>query len=65
MTRLNPRMRLVITRRFGLDGQPPRTLEQVGDELGITRERVRQIESRALAELRSQAPQLHLYLRTA
>ena len=65
MTRLNPRMRLVITRRFGLDGQPPRTLEQVGVELGITRERVRQLEARALRELRSQAPQLYLYLRTA
>jgi RNA polymerase primary sigma factor len=62
---LNPRMRLVISRRFGLDGQPPRTLEQVGNELGITRERVRQLESRALRELRSQAPQLYLYLRTA
>jgi RNA polymerase primary sigma factor len=65
LTRLNPRMRLVITRRFGLDGQAPRTLEQVGVELGITRERVRQLESRALRELRAQAPQLYLYLRTA
>jgi len=65
ITRLNPRMRLVITRRFGLDGQPPRTLEQVGAELGITRERVRQLEARALRELRTQAPQLYLYLRTA
>jgi RNA polymerase nonessential primary-like sigma factor len=62
---LNSRMRLVIARRFGLDGQPPRTLEQVGNELGITRERVRQLESSALRELRSQAPELYLYLRTA
>jgi DNA-directed RNA polymerase sigma subunit (sigma70/sigma32) len=37
----------------------------VGSELGITRERVRQLESRALRELRSQAPELYLYLRTA
>ena len=58
-------MRTVIDRRFGLAGQPPQTLEQVGVELGVTRERVRQLESRALGELRSQAPQLHLYLRTA
>jgi RNA polymerase primary sigma factor len=65
LARLNPRMRTVIDRRFGLDGQPPQTLEQVGVELGVTRERVRQLESRALGELRSQAPQLHLYLRTA
>jgi RNA polymerase primary sigma factor len=62
---LNPRMRLVISKRFGLDGQPPQTLEQVGSELGITRERVRQLESRALRELRNQAPDLYLYLRTA
>jgi RNA polymerase primary sigma factor len=62
---LNPRMRLVIARRFGLDGQAPQTLEQVGSELGVTRERVRQLESRALRELRSQAPELYLYLRTA
>jgi RNA polymerase primary sigma factor len=65
LARLNPRMRLVIARRFGLDGQTPQTLEQVGTELGITRERVRQLESRALRELRSQAPELYLYLRTA
>jgi RNA polymerase primary sigma factor len=65
LEQLNPRMRHVITRRFGLDGQPPQTLEQVGTELGLTRERVRQLESRALRELRSQAPELFLYLRTA
>ena len=62
---LNPRMRIVIARRFGLDGQTPQTLEQVGSELGITRERVRQLESRALRELRTHAPELYLYLRTA
>jgi RNA polymerase primary sigma factor len=65
LAHLNPRMRLVISRRFGLDGQTPQTLEQVGSELGITRERVRQLESRALRELRSHAPELFLYLRTA
>ena len=65
LAKLNPRMRLVISRRFGLDGQTPQTLEQVGSELGITRERVRQLEARALRELRSQAPELFLYLRTA
>ncbi len=65
LAHLNPRMKLVISRRFGLDGQPPQTLEQVGSELGITRERVRQLEARALRELRSHAPELFLYLRTA
>jgi RNA polymerase primary sigma factor len=60
---LNPRMRLVLARRFGLDGEVPQTLEEVGASLGITRERVRQLESRALRELRTVAPGLQLYLR--
>jgi RNA polymerase primary sigma factor len=64
LAELNPRMRLVLARRFGLDGEPPQTLEEVGHSLGITRERVRQLESRALRELRSVAPALQLYLRT-
>jgi RNA polymerase primary sigma factor len=65
LDRLNPRWRLVISRRFGLDGQAPRTLEQVGSELGVSRERVRQLESKALQELRSQAPELFLYVQSA
>src|SRR3989440_7517039 len=60
---LNPRMRLVPARRFALDGDVPQTLEEVGSSLGITRERVRQLESRALRELRTVAPALQLYLR--
>jgi RNA polymerase primary sigma factor len=63
LLRLTPRMRHVLSRRFGLDGEPPQTLEEVGSDLGITRERVRQLESRALRELRSVAPALQLYLR--
>jgi RNA polymerase primary sigma factor len=63
LTRLSPRMRHVLSRRFGLDGESPQTLEEVGSDLGITRERVRQLESRALRELRMVAPGLQLYLR--
>jgi RNA polymerase primary sigma factor len=59
---LNPRMRHVLACRFGLDGRKPQTLEEVGVGLGITRERVRQLESRALRELRTVAPELQLYL---
>ena len=64
MKHLNPRMRHVVERRFGLDGQPPQTLEEVGIGLGITRERVRQLESRALRQLRAVAPELAFYLRS-
>jgi len=64
LEQLNPRMRRVLSLRFGLDGEPPHTLEEVGTELGITRERVRQLETRALRELRLAAPGLEHYLRT-
>jgi RNA polymerase sigma factor (sigma-70 family) len=49
---LEERERLVVLLRYGLDGDQPRTLSDVGIELGITRERVRQIETRALGKLR-------------
>jgi RNA polymerase primary sigma factor len=61
---LKPRLQRVLVLRYGLDGTNGRTLEQVGVELGITRERVRQLETRALRELRHVAPSLELYLRS-
>jgi RNA polymerase primary sigma factor len=64
LAHLNPRMREVLELRFGLSGRDPKTLEEVGDRLGVTRERVRQLESRALRELRTVAPDLLLYLAT-
>jgi RNA polymerase primary sigma factor len=63
LDQLNPRMRRVLSLRFGLDGGHPQTLEEVGTQLGITRERVRQLETRALRELRLAAPGLEHYLR--
>jgi RNA polymerase primary sigma factor len=63
LEKLNPRMRRVLSLRFGLDGEVPQTLEEVGTQLGITRERVRQLETRALRELRVAAPGLEHYLR--
>lgn len=49
---LNDREKEVVRMRFGLDGGQPRTLEEVGKEFGVTRERIRQIESKTLAKLR-------------
>jgi len=63
LEQLNPRMRRVLSLRFGLDGESPQTLEEVGTQLGITRERVRQLETRALRELRQANPGLEHYLR--
>ena len=49
---LAPREAEILTLRFGLDGQSPRTLEQVGKRFKVTRERVRQIQEIALRKLR-------------
>lgn len=49
---LNEKQREVITRRFGLRGYEPSTLENVGAEIGLTRERVRQIQVEGLHKLR-------------
>ena len=55
---LNDRERQVIRLRFGLDDGKTHTLEEIGDELNVTRERVRQIEARAMEKLRSKATKL-------
>jgi RNA polymerase nonessential primary-like sigma factor len=49
---LNDKQREVVERRFGLHGHPVSTLEEVGEEIGVTRERVRQIQMDALRRLR-------------
>lgn len=50
---LNPRERFVITHRFGLAGAEKKTLEEIGELEGVTRERIRQIEARAMRKLRN------------
>ena len=62
---LDDRLRLVLQLRFGLAGQPPHTLVEVGKELGVTCERARQLEARALDMLRNLAPNLRGYLEVA
>lgn len=52
LARLNDKQRAVVERRFGLHGYENSTLEQVANELGVTRERVRQIQMDALKRLR-------------
>lgn len=52
LNRLPARYRDVIVRRFGLFGHDPKTLEEVGAEIGLTRERVRQIQSEAMRRLK-------------
>lgn len=53
LERLTDKQRAVVERRFGLHGYERATLEQVGEQIGVTRERVRQIQMDALARLRS------------
>jgi RNA polymerase primary sigma factor len=52
LSELSEREQKVVRLRFGLDDGQMRTLEEVGKEFGVTRERIRQIESKTLAKLR-------------
>lgn len=55
---LDPREAEILRYRFGLDGDPERTLEEVGQKFGVTRERIRQIQNVALNKLRKQIEKL-------
>jgi RNA polymerase primary sigma factor len=61
---LDPRERKIISQRFGLDGAEPKTLEDVGKDFGITRERIRQLQNVALAKLRRALTQKEEVLKT-
>jgi RNA polymerase primary sigma factor len=64
LSSINPRERLVLQLRFGLEDGRSRTLEEVGKEFNVTRERIRQIEAKALRKLRhpSRSRKLRDYL---
>ncbi|MCX7664784.1 MAG: RNA polymerase sigma factor RpoD/SigA [Gemmataceae bacterium] len=51
LDKMDPREATVLRMRFGLNDEEPKTLKEIGESLGLTRERVRQIESEALAKL--------------
>lgn len=65
LTTLSEREQKIIRLRFGIGGGRPHTLEEVGMEFSVTRERIRQIEAKALAKLRKhkQTKKLHGYLK--
>jgi RNA polymerase sigma factor (sigma-70 family) len=52
LEQLKPRERIILSRRFGLEGGVCETLEDIGADYSVTRERIRQIEAKALAKLR-------------
>jgi len=61
---LTPRERRVLVLRYGLEDGRPRTLEEIGQTLGVTRERIRQIEAKTLVKLRAyrEVQRLHVFL---
>jgi len=62
---LNPREREILSLRFGLDGDQPLTLDEVGRRFNVTRERIRQIEAKALTKLRHPCSARHRRLVSA
>jgi RNA polymerase primary sigma factor len=62
---LNPREREILSLRFGLDGEQPLTLDEVGRLYNVTRERIRQIEAKALTKLRHPCSARHRRLVSA
>ena len=57
---LEPRERQIVVARFGFDGKPPRTFRELGTAMGVCKERIRQIQTRALDKLRDMAAEVKL-----
>lgn len=57
---LEPREKQIVVARFGFDGEPPRTFRELGSQLGVCKERIRQIQGRAMDKLRVMAEEARL-----
>jgi RNA polymerase primary sigma factor len=57
---LEPREQQIVVARFGFDGQPPRTFRELGASMGVCKERIRQIQTRAIDKLRDMAAEVRL-----
>jgi RNA polymerase primary sigma factor len=57
---LEPREQQIVVARFGFDGQSPRTFRELGSSMGVCKERIRQIQTRALDKLRAMAAEARL-----
>jgi len=60
LAELEPREQEIVVARFGFDGHPPRTFRELGASMGVCKERIRQIQTRALDKLRSMAADVRL-----
>ena len=57
---LEPREQQIVVARYGFDGQPPRTFRELGASMGVCKERIRQIQTRAIDKLREMAAEVRL-----
>lgn len=57
---LEPRERNILVARFGFDGKPPRTFRELGSQMGVCKERIRQIQTRAMEKIREMAVEARL-----
>jgi RNA polymerase primary sigma factor len=57
---LEPRERKILVARFGFDGKPPRTFRELGSQMGVCKERIRQIQTRAMEKVRALAAEARL-----
>jgi RNA polymerase primary sigma factor len=60
LAELEPRERKIVVARFGFDGKAPRTFRELGSQMGVCKERIRQIQSRAMEKLRELASDANL-----